>query len=144
MVLRSRKERRAASAYSGRVENPRPPLLHIVEDDIAVRDALGLVLGGDGYRVFAWEDGERFLQEADVKDGDVLLLDLELPGISGAEVASRLTAQRKGVRIIVISGTRGKAFDSAVTAIAPVAALRKPLLPVILSDTVRQLLGSGP
>lgn len=114
-------------------------ILHVVEDDAPVREALVLVLEGEGYAVRPWADGEQFLGEAQIAPQDLLLLDLELPGLGGAEVVQCLIARGQALRTVVLSGTRGRAFDRAVAAIAPVAALRKPLQPELLSTTLRRL-----
>lgn len=111
--------------------------LHIVEDDAAVREALALVLEGEGYAVDSWADGERFLGQARIAPDDLLLLDLGLPGMSGAEVAKALRARGDRPRTIVLSGMRGIAFDQAVRVVAPAAALRKPLTPGMLGDALR-------
>ncbi len=125
------------------MSEPRLPSLHVVEDDAAVREALCLVLRGEGYEVHAWEDGERFLAEARCASTDLLLLDLGLPGITGAEVAAALARRGERLRTIVLSGLRGTAFDAAVAAIAPIAALRKPLARDSLSAALVALGGEG-
>lgn len=127
------------AATSLPVTNPRPQTLHIIEDDPAVRDALTLVLGGEGFAVRPWPDGERFLSAALVSPEDVLLLDLGLPGMNGVELARALRARGSSPRTIVLSGIRGPAFDQAVAAIGPVAAFRKPLAADRLSQAVREL-----
>ena len=116
-----------------------PLTVHVVEDDPAVREALGLVLTGEGYAVREWPDGEQFLAEAALGPADLLLLDLQLPGLPGVGVAAALAARGKRLRTIVVSGQRGPAFDSAIEAIAPEAALRKPLRHDGLTSALRAL-----
>jgi FixJ family two-component response regulator len=118
-----------------------PLTVHVVEDDPAVREALGLVLTGEGYTVCEWEDGESFLAEATLSPSDLLLLDLKLPGLPGAGVAAALAARGLRPKTVVLSGQRGPDFDHAVRAIAPDAALRKPLRHDGLTSTLRALAG---
>ena len=62
----------------------------VVEDEAPARDLLVAILRGDGYTVRAVEDGKSALDAAESFRPDVALLDGGLPGISGAELASRL------------------------------------------------------
>ena len=65
----------------------------VVEDEPAVRDALGYALRGEGYEVDLIGDGEAGLHAAQAGDYDVLVLDLMLPKMSGTEVCRRLRAE---------------------------------------------------
>ena len=93
--------------------------IHVVEDDDAVREAMGLVLGAEGYEIRSWPDGEAFLREAAIGARDLLLLDIDLPGLDGVAVANALRARGQKVRIVLLSGVRGAAFDRAVRSIRP-------------------------
>lgn len=116
---------------------PAPRAVHIVEDDDAVRDALCLLLRAEGYTVSAWNCGERFLAEAALGAHDILVLDLALPGCDGVGVMKALSARGDCPPVVVVSGLRGRAFDRAVAAMRPAAALRKPLDGAGLTSTVR-------
>lgn len=82
----------------------------IVDDDDAVRKALGRVLRCYGAEVTAFASGEDFL--AAVPDGtfDCAILDLHLPGITGFQVQARLTAANSQLPVIMIT-----AFDDEET-----------------------------
>lgn len=74
----------------------------VVEDDPLVRRLLVATLEADGYRVLALEDGSAALAAAPSFNADVALLDIGLPGITGAEVARRLR-QSGDVPIIFVT-----------------------------------------
>lgn len=65
----------------------------VVDDEPAIRDAVGYALQQEGFDVDARADGETGLEAAMKGDFDLVILDLMLPGISGGEVCRRLRAE---------------------------------------------------
>jgi FixJ family two-component response regulator len=101
--------------------------VHIVEDDEAVADALSMVLCELDYHPTVYRDGETFLAEAAVSAADVVILDLGLPGMSGTDVARRLSAQITPPRIIAISGKPKARIALQMRDFPGLTLLRKPL-----------------
>jgi two-component system response regulator RegX3 len=81
----------------------------VVEDEPAVRDALGYALRDEGFDVDVADDGETGLRAAQQGGYDVLVLDLMLPKISGTEVCRRLRAE-SAVPIIMLTA-KGAELD---------------------------------
>ena len=81
----------------------------VIEDEPAVRDALGYALRGEGFEVDLTGDGEAGLHAAQAGDYDVLVLDLMLPRMSGTEVCRRLRAESP-VPIIMLTA-KGAELD---------------------------------
>jgi two-component system response regulator RegX3 len=81
----------------------------IVEDELAVRDALDYSLRGEGFDVDAAPDGEAGLRAALGGDYDVVILDLMLPKMSGTEVCRRLRSE-SAVPIIMLTA-KGAELD---------------------------------
>ena len=75
----------------------------VVEDEPPARDLLVAILRGDGYTVHAVEDGASALEAAESFRPDLALLDGGLPGISGADLASRLR-MASDLPIIFVTG----------------------------------------
>jgi len=65
----------------------------VVDDEAALRDALGYALRQEGFDVEVREDGDSGLTAALDKDVDLVILDLMLPGLTGTEVCRRLRAE---------------------------------------------------
>lgn len=102
-------------------------VIHLVEDDLAVADALSMVLGDLGHSVRCYPDGETFFATSQASSLDSVIVDLGLPGVSGAEVVKRLQNSRSMPRVVVISGKPKSMMDRALNNLPPVAVLRKPL-----------------
>lgn len=76
----------------------------VVDDDPDIRDILERFLSGLGCQVETVGDGEAALEALLREPPDVLLLDLELPELSGLEVLRRIKmASAEGLDIIVIT-----------------------------------------
>jgi DNA-binding NarL/FixJ family response regulator len=78
----------------------------IVDDHPIWRDALERDLSGAGYEIVgAVGDGESAVRIAAAVRPDVVLMDLQLPGISGVQAASELVKQDPGIRILMFSAS---------------------------------------
>ena len=83
-----------------------PAAVYIVDDDIGVRDSLSILLRLHGYAPTAFPTGEDFLAAIDngnVRTGGVILLDLRLPGVSGAQVQAELTQRGIEWPIVILT-----------------------------------------
>jgi DNA-binding NtrC family response regulator len=78
----------------------------LVEDEPAIRTALGRVLTGNGYRVLDASNGGEALRVAESEPGEihVLLTDVMMPGIGGKELVQRFLKKRPTTRVILMSG----------------------------------------
>src|SRR5262245_11779517 len=78
----------------------------LVEDDTAVRTATKRILERYGYRVFEAQGAQGALEIAVVHKGPLALLltDLVLPGMSGAELARQVRLLRPEIRVVFTSG----------------------------------------
>lgn len=91
------------------------PSIHIVDDDPAVRDALGVVFRMEGYEVTGFENGDDFLAVAHGNHPSCVILDIHMPGRSGMEILKALDAAHYPSPVFIISG-RGD-IPTAVSAI---------------------------
>ena len=80
------------------------PSLLIVDDHAEFRSFTKSLLSGSGFDVTAEaEDGESALEQAERVNPDVVLLDVQLPGIDGFEVAERLAAGKRPPHVVLTS-----------------------------------------
>jgi two-component system, LuxR family, response regulator FixJ len=83
---------------------PQSPLVHVVDDDAGVRDALAALIASVGLRVATWADPQAFLAGHDRQAIGAVVLDLRMPGISGLAVLEQLRAQGADQPVVVLSG----------------------------------------
>jgi two-component system response regulator FixJ len=75
-------------------------IIHLVDDDAAVRRSVGFMLKTSGHEVQPYESGLELLKNASKLDDGCILLDIRMPGMDGLEVQQAL--QQKGVALPVI------------------------------------------
>src|SRR6185312_2125044 len=75
-------------------------LVHLVDDDAAIRRSVGFMLKTSGHRVEAYESGADLLKNSNHLGEGCILLDIRMPGMDGLEVQEVL--QEKGVSLPVI------------------------------------------
>lgn len=78
--------------------------VYIVDDDPAVRDALSVVFGMEGFEVETFSDGDAFVRSASRAHPAVVLLDVHMPGRSGLEILKALNGEEYPAPIFIISG----------------------------------------
>ena len=107
----------------------RPPELtvYIVDDDAAVRDALGLLLSIRGYRAALFAGAEDFLQAWQPQWAGCLLLDIRMPGMNGLDLQRRLAEQGCHLPVIIITGHGDVASAREAFKANAVDFLEKPL-----------------
>jgi len=83
---------------------PLSPLVHLIDDDEAVRNSLALLISTVGLRVQGWADPQQFLREFPRQDIGAIVLDVRMPGISGLTVLDTLVAQGVDQPVIMLTG----------------------------------------
>jgi two-component system response regulator RegX3 len=80
----------------------------VIDDDRNVRDTIGMMLEREGFHAVLAGDGQAgFLQALTIKPG-LILVDLRMPGLSGAEVCKQLRATGMKTPLIVVSALGGE------------------------------------
>jgi two-component system, LuxR family, response regulator FixJ len=80
------------------------PLIHLVDDDDAVREALALLVGSVGLRVAAWRHPLEFLERFDRESIGAVVLDVRMPGASGLAVLEQLRLQGVDQPVVMLTG----------------------------------------
>jgi signal transduction histidine kinase/ActR/RegA family two-component response regulator len=114
----------------------------LVEDDAGVRYLIGKVLERHGYDVLTARDAEDALGIEQRHSGTIHLLisDMIMPGLSGADLAQRIVALRPDIQVLFVSGYASQeAMDLGVSS-RNAGFLQKPFNPDTLACTVRERL----
>jgi len=100
----------------------------VVEDDVSVRALACRILRGRGYTVMEASNGKEALAavRACTQQIDLVITDVVMPEMSGAELASQLEAVRPGIRILYVSGYANRGMESQAKLDPRVAFLQKP------------------
>ena len=116
----------------------------VVEDGDAVRNLVCAMLVQNGYRVLEARDAHHALRvcEKHPEPIQLVLTDLVMPGMKGAELAECLCRARPGLRVLLMSGY-AEARTLADWGCGQMAFLAKPFTSVQLVEKVREILGGA-
>jgi PAS domain S-box-containing protein len=107
----------------------------VIDDDPDVRAFIGESLAEQGYNVFQANDGRSGLSAYAAEQPDLVVLDFIMPGLSGADVASRILSKQPDQAILFVSGY---SETDSIRRIAPNAPLlTKPFRAEALARAVR-------
>jgi two-component system cell cycle sensor histidine kinase/response regulator CckA len=127
-----------SSALSGR------ETILLVEDEPELRELTRNVLAARGYNVIEAMSAEGAERLASDSSGGgkihLLLTDVIMPGVSGRELAKRVTARQPSVRVLYMSGYTYNVIAENGTLERGVAFLQKPFTPSALVEKVREVL----
>ena len=89
----------------------------LVEDEPAVRQLFATALSRAGYTVFEARNGEEAMKvfEQNAEAIDLLLTDMRMPYMNGAELARQLRGRKDGLKLICISGYSGSLATAEAT-----------------------------
>ena len=110
------------------------PVIGVVDDDESVRESLAGLVESVGYEAALFDSAEQFLKSARRDDLACLILDVRLPGMSGVELHTQLTAAGWSVPTIFITAHTDPAL---ATRPGILTVLYKPFRPEVLLESVR-------
>lgn len=110
--------------------------IHILEDDPGVLDSLLMFLRGMGQVAIAYPDAESFFGAEPPGPDDTIIVDLMLPGISGARVIRWVQELAEPPRVIAITGQTQAAIEKQMRGLGNLEVLRKPLTSAVIASIV--------
>lgn len=79
-------------------------LIHLVDDDEAIRHSASFMLRHAGFRVKTYPDGVAFLDQVEDAEKGCILLDVQMPKMDGLEVQEALNQRGVAMPVIVLTG----------------------------------------
>lgn len=118
-------------------------LISVIDDDESVRRTTKLLIESFGFRALDFESAESFLRSGQLQENSCLIVDIQMPGMTGLQLQSYLAAKGCGIPIIFITAyddnnSRQKAFQAGAAAF-----LGKPFSDERLLEIIRSALGHG-
>jgi two-component system response regulator FixJ len=102
-------------------------MVYIVDDDAAVRDSLSILLESHGFAVSECASGNAFLDAYRDGGSGCIVLDMNMPGLSGLEVLNLLRDRRESVPVIAITGRGDPALRARLVEAGALAVFDKPI-----------------
>jgi FixJ family two-component response regulator len=102
------------------------PVISIVDDDQSVREAIESLMKSVGYIAKVFPSAGDFLRSGHLADTGCLILDVQMPGMSGLELQSRLVASRSRIPIVFISAHSDAEARARALEAGAVGFLQKP------------------
>jgi two-component system response regulator FixJ len=115
----------------------------IVDDDVAVGDALKFALEAEGLEVQLYRGGAELIAERQLPRAGCLVVDYNMPQMNGIELVERLRRRDMNTPVVLIAGQvsrelRARAARSGIERI-----LEKPLTDGALMQSLKQALKTG-
>jgi FixJ family two-component response regulator len=105
----------------------RQPLVAVVDDEESVRLALARMLRASSFEVSIYRSGEEFLESIKTVVPDCVVLDFQMPGLTGRDVQRALAVAKVSLPIIIVTAHDQPSLREKVLADGAVAYFTKPL-----------------
>ena len=112
-------------------------LISIVDDDQSVREATTSLLKSNGFRVEVFSSAEDFLASRYLGETKCLILDVQMPGMSGLELQRRLTSANRDIPIVFISAHENQEVRKQAIRTGAIDFLPKPFSEDALLRAIR-------
>ncbi len=114
------------------------PLIYVVDDDASVREALGSLIRSVGLRVEAFASAQEFLTHPQADAPSCLVLDVQLPGLSGLDLQQELAKADIQIPIIFLTGHGDIPMSVRAIKAGALEFLTKPFNDEDLLDAIQQ------
>ncbi|WP_213780687.1 response regulator [Caballeronia sp. dw_276] len=118
-------------------------IVSIIDDDESVRTATSSLVRSLGWEARLYESAESFLGSGVVGETRCIISDVQMPGMSGLELQSRLTAKGYTIPFIFISAFRSDAASRQALAAGAMCFLSKPVDGSVVAHCLDQLRNNG-
>jgi two-component system response regulator FixJ len=113
-------------------------MVHVVDDDDALRRSVSFLLKTSGYTVTSWPTGVAFLKEAGHVESGCILLDVRMPEMDGLEVQAALAARGVDMPVIILTGHGDIPMAVAAMRAGAIDFLEKPFEKAALLSSVER------
>ncbi len=118
------------------------PLIAIVDDDESLLAALVRLVRSFGYEARGFESADAFVASDTVSSFSCVVTDIQMPGMSGIELAAWLSRRTPALPVIAITARAEKALEDSALANGAAAFLRKPIEGSRLLECIERAIGA--
>lgn len=122
--------------------DPTSATICVVDDDVAVRAAMGNLLEASGYDTLLFDSGEAFLASPRLEAFDFAVFDIQLRGMDGFAIQEQCVRRGLALPVLFISGRGDRDMERRAIDAGALALLRKPVDPELLCAYIESRLGS--
>jgi two-component system, LuxR family, response regulator FixJ len=115
----------------------------VIDDHDRIRQSLRVLLETDGLRVTDYASAETYLANGVPYPGDCLVVDINMPGMSGLDLQEELTRRNVRLPLIVVTGNADIKLAVRAMKAGAVDFLEKPFDDVVLLATIRRAIADG-
>ena len=112
----------------------------VIDDEVAIRDSLKMILEYDGYDCLLAPSGQEGLERVERDSPDLLFLDVKMPGMDGLDVLRRIRELDELLPVVMISGHGTVSTAVEATKLGAFDFLEKPLSTERVKVTIRNAL----
>ncbi len=117
--------------------SPATPVVFIVDDDVSVRESLELLVRSEGWQAEPFAAASAFLAHRQAPAPSCLILDVNLPDLSGLDLQRHVAVDRPEMPIIFITGYGDVPTTVQAMKAGAVEFLQKPFSEDVLLDAIR-------
>ena len=118
----------------------RQPVVHVIDDDAALRESFDVLLECHGMKVHSYASAEAFCRDAAPLPIDCLIIDIDMPGASGVALLDQLRSNGVVTPALFVTGRRVSDEVHSAADRLRAALFQKPMLPEELLSAVRAAL----
>ena len=119
------------------------PLVAVVDDDVSVRESLAGLISELGFSTRTFESAAELLACDSLGEIQCLIVDVEMPGMSGLELLHKVKHRGYAIPIVFISGRGSEALRRRLMEDGATECLFKPLTSEALLDAIEVALGTS-
>ena len=116
---------------------PSSQVVHVIDDDVAVRQSLAFLLSTEGFAVRVYDSAVAFLKELPQAQAGCVVTDIRMPDMSGLELQRHLSETKSGFPVIVITGHGDVPLAVEAMKAGAVDFIEKPFEDEVLLSAIR-------
>lgn len=110
----------------------------MIDDEEPILEVVQTILGDMGYHVDTRSDAAEGLRVALSDEYDLILVDIRMPGMNGAEITEKVVAEKRAARILIVTGFPGDPVARRALEAGAVGLMSKPFEIAKIVDIIEQ------